>query len=149
LIVFERNTGLEDHAERGIRLDAVVTPELLKSIFFPGTALHDGSVIIRSDRVIAAAVLLPLSKSVDDTKQVLGARHRAALSITEMTDAVAVVVSEETGLISVAHNGRLIRGLDQKRLVQILNAFFKTQLESLPRWRYYGQNIRKRLRLSR
>ncbi|KPK03399.1 MAG: hypothetical protein AMJ56_19195 [Anaerolineae bacterium SG8_19] len=149
LIIFERNTGLEDHAERGIRLDAVVTPELLKSIFFPGTALHDGSVIIRNDQVIAAAVLLPLSKSVDDAKQVLGARHQAALSITEMTDAVAVVVSEETGLISVAHNGRLIRGLDQKRLEQILNAFFKAQLESLPRWRYYGQNLRKRLRLRR
>jgi diadenylate cyclase len=72
---------------------------------------------------------------VDDAKQVLGGRHRAALSITEMTDAVAVVVSEETGLIAVAHNGRLNRGLDQKRSVQILNAFFETQLESLPRWR--------------
>ena len=147
LIVFERNTGLEDHIETGIRLEAIVTPGLLRTIFSPGTVLHDGSVIIRDDRIVAAAVVLPLVKSSGVDRQPLGTRHQAALGITEMTDAIAVVVSEETGLISVAHGGRLIRGLDQRRLEQILKAFFKSQLDTIPGWRTVGQYVLQRLRL--
>jgi diadenylate cyclase len=141
LIVFERNTGLEDHIETGIRLDALVSPDLLASLFYPGTSLHDGSVIIRGDRIVAAAVLLPLEKESAGQDYPLGTRHRAGLSITAMTDAIAVIVSEETGIISVAHNGRLIRGLDQKRLVQILKAFFKPHLTTAPRWQQWVQKF--------
>jgi diadenylate cyclase len=146
LIVFERNTGLEDHIETGIRLDALVTPDLLTTLFYPGTSLHDGSAIIRGDRVIAAAVVLPLEKESAAEEYPLGTRHRAGLSITAMTDAIAVIVSEETGVISVAHNGRLIRGLDQKRLVQILKAFFKPHLTTVPRWRQLAQKFFRRAR---
>lgn len=148
LIVFERNTGLEDHIETGIRLDAIVSPDLLSTIFFPGTPLHDGGVIIRGDKIVAATVVLPLGEGATANRQLLGTRHRAALGITEMTDAIAVIVSEETGLISVAHSGRLIRGLDKIRLEQVLKAFYKSQLEvTIPQWRHTGQTFLKRLRL--
>ena len=146
LIVFERNTGLEDHIETGIRLDALVSADLLTSLFYPGTSLHDGSVIIRGDRIVAAAVLLPLEKESAGQDYPLGTRHRAGLSITAMTDAIAVIVSEETGIISVAHNGRLIRGLDQKRLVQILKAFFKPHLTAAPRWRQFTEKILRQVK---
>lgn len=129
LIIFERYTGLEDHIETGIRLDALVTTSLLLTIFFPGTALHDGGVVIRNGRVVAAGVVLPLGDNNAASKRLLGTRHRAALGITEITDAIVIVVSEETGIISVAHNGQLIRGLDKKRLEQVLRAFYKSQLE--------------------
>ena len=146
LMVLERDTGLEDHIETGIRLDALVTPDLLETIFFPGTTLHDGGVIIRQNKIIAAATVLPLGGGRMANKQLLGTRHRAALGISETTDAVAVVVSEETGLISVAHDGQLIRGLDKKRLEQLLRAFFKAQLSVTPSSRIlFGQNILKRL----
>lgn len=150
LIVFERSTGLAEHIETGIRLDAVITADLLTTIFFPGAALHDGSVIIRDDRIVAAAVVLPLVKEINNgEKQLLGTRHQAALGITSMTDAVAVVVSEETGLISVAHNGRLIRGLDERRLRQLLKAFHKSQLEGTPGWRQIGQDLLESLGLAK
>ena len=128
LIVFERDTGLEDHIETGIRLNALTTPELLTTIFFPNTILHDGGVIIREDKIMAAATVLPLSQDLAPDKS-LGTRHRAALGITETTDAIAVIVSEETGIISVAHDGQLIRGLDKKRLNHLLRAFYKNQLD--------------------
>lgn len=139
LVVFERNTGLEDHIETGIRLDSIVTTSLLMTLFFPGTTLHDGAVIVRKGRIAAAAVVLPLGDNYMSDKRLRGTRHRAALSITEMTDAIAVIVSEETGIISVAHNGQLIRGLDKKRLEQVLRAFYKSQLEvTIPNgWRTY------------
>lgn len=146
LVVFERNTGLENHIETGVRLDAVVTANLLMTIFFPGTSLHDGAVIIRNGRVVAAAVVLPLGDTNRAQKQMLGTRHRAALGITESTDAVVVAVSEETGTISVAHNGQLIRGLDKKRLEQVLKAFYRSQLEdSVPGWTRIYRNVFKRL----
>ncbi|MGB9668244.1 MAG: diadenylate cyclase CdaA [Thermosulfidibacteraceae bacterium] len=115
LIVFERNAGLKNYIESGIILDAVISEELLVTIFIPYSPLHDGAVIIRGDRVAAASCLLPLSIDPTISKQ-FGTRHRAALGISTETDAVAVVVSEETGIISVAVDGKLYRGLDKTSL---------------------------------
>jgi len=128
LIVLERETGLVGHVEIGEMLNSTVTPSLLMTIFYPGTPLHDGAVVIKDDVLVAAAVVLPLGGSLTTDMRLLGTRHRAALGISEVTDAVAVVVSEETGLISVVHDGKMIRGVDQKRLEQLLRAFFKNQL---------------------
>lgn len=121
LIVLERSTGLEEYIETGVQLDSRVTVELLLTIFFPNTALHDGAVIIRNGRIVAAAAVLPLASGTVSDRQ-MGLRHRASIGVTEETDAVAVVVSEETGTISVAHNGRMIRRLDGKRLRKTLQA---------------------------
>ncbi|MFZ5916792.1 MAG: diadenylate cyclase CdaA [Chloroflexota bacterium] len=134
LIVLERETGLGEYIDTGVGMDAAVTPELLETIFFPNTVLHDGAVIIRGDRIVAAACVLPLIEGLPGDRT-LGTRHRAALGVTVGTDAVAVVVSEETGIISIAHNGRMIRRLDGKRLQKILNAFYEPLLRSAwPRW---------------
>ncbi len=114
LIVLEKETGLEDYIDTGIRVDAAPSVELLQGIFFPNSPLHDGAVILRENRVVAAACTLPLAG--ESGKGMLGTRHRAALGITELTDAVSVVVSEETGQVSVASNGRLSQWLDEKRL---------------------------------
>jgi diadenylate cyclase len=124
LIVIERDTGLQDHVDTGVELDSLVAKELLQTIFFPSTALHDGAVIIRGDRIVAAGCVLPLAEViVSDTH--LGTRHRAAVGITEQTDAIAVVVSEETGTISMARNGRIVRHLDERRLSTLLRALLK------------------------
>ncbi|MCX7680359.1 MAG: diadenylate cyclase CdaA [Anaerolineae bacterium] len=134
LIVLERETGLQEFAETGVFLDAAITPELLATIFNPNTVLHDGAVIVRRGRILAAACVLPLSTAFLADRQ-LGLRHRAALGITEESDAIAIVVSEERGAISVAHNGRIIRNLDARRLDAVLQAFFQPALErTLPRW---------------
>jgi diadenylate cyclase len=134
LVVLERETGLQDIIETGVYIDAEVSRDLLLTIFFPNTALHDGAVIIRQDRIVAAACVLPLS-AADGGDRHLGTRHRAALGVTEGSDAITVVVSEETGIISIAHNGRMIRRLDEKRLAKILIAFYRAQFEeSLPGW---------------
>jgi len=134
LIVLERETGLQDIIETGVRIDAEVSQELLVTIFFPNTALHDGAVIIRQDSIVAAGCVLPLSTTNGGERQ-LGTRHRAALGVTEASDAIAVVVSEETGIVSIAHNGRIIRRLDEKRLGKILNALYRAEFEaSLPGW---------------
>jgi diadenylate cyclase len=117
LICIERSTGLQDYAATGVRIDALVSAELLLAIFYPNAPLHDGAVIIRGDRLIAAAVLLPLS---DTAYAELGTRHRAALGLTEQTDAIVLVISEETGTISLAENGRLIRNISEERLRRIL-----------------------------
>ncbi len=132
LIVLERTTGLQDYIETGAKVDAAATSELLQTIFFPNTALHDGAVIIRGDRIVAARCLLPLAEHVPALGH-MGTRHRAALGITEQSDAVALIVSEETGIISVAHDGRMIRRLGQGRLASVLRAF------------YQGQNMRRAL----
>jgi diadenylate cyclase len=150
LVVFERDTGLEDHVETGVRLDALITSDLLRTIFSPGTILHDGAVIVRNDRIVAASVILPLSQSTNAAKKMLGTRHLAALGISEITDAVVVVVSEETGIISLARNGQLIRGLDQKGLEQMLRAFYTShQKVIVPSWRRVSRAILKPLRLFR
>lgn len=115
LMVLERRVGLEDFIETGIRLDAVVTVQLLINVFFPNTPLHDGAVIIRGNRLVAAGCLLPLSERPGLIRP-LGTRHRAAIGLTEVTDALAVVVSEETGTISLAVEARLDRGLTEEEL---------------------------------
>jgi diadenylate cyclase len=117
---------LKDVVERGIKLDALVNSFLLESIFYPGNPLHDGAVVIDGDRILAASCLLPLSQNQDISKR-LGSRHRAALGITEETDALAIVVSEETGSISAARNGRMARRLDEKRLRRILERFYEAR----------------------
>lgn len=124
LIVLERATGLENFADTGVKIDAVITSELLQNIFFRNSPMHDGAVIIRHYRILAAACILPLTSSYMSDRR-LGLRHRAAIGITEATDALAVVVSEEHGTISIAHNGRIIRRLDAARLEMILRAFYQ------------------------
>ncbi len=119
LIVLERRTGLNDVIESGIKVDAFVTVQLLITTFFPNTPLHDGAVVVRGNRLMAAGCLLPLSEN-PNLSRTLGTRHRAALGLTEATDAVAVVVSEETGAISVARDGQLARGLAEEELKVML-----------------------------
>lgn len=124
LIVVERETGLQDYVDRGVPLDATLTRQLLINIFYPNSPLHDGAAIIRHDRILSARCVLPLSDNVDIGGQ-LGTRHRAGMGITEESDAVAVIVSEETGQISVAHNGRLYRNLDPERLRRVLRTLLR------------------------
>ena len=122
LIVFHGVTGLGDVIERGVRVDGEVSSELLSTIFFPNTPLHDGAVIVQGDRVVAAACVLPLTdRELSDSQ--LGTRHRAAIGVSEQSDALVVVVSEETGRISVARNGRIIR-LEANRLRSVLSDFY-------------------------
>jgi len=119
LIVIEREIGLKNYVESGIKLDAFLTYDLLVSIFNPNSSLHDGAVIIQGDRISAAACFLPLTLDPYLSKE-LGTRHRAAIGITEETDAVAVVVSEETGTISAVYEGEITRNLDGSRLLRYL-----------------------------
>lgn len=128
LIVLQRFDSLSDYVKTGVLLEAQVTAELLLQVFYPNTPLHDGAVIISGDRLVAAACVMPLSASgvlTRSPERQMGLRHRAALGISEVTDAVAVVVSEETGSISVVHGGRMIRRLDSERLENILRTFFR------------------------
>ncbi len=115
LIVLERETGLKDIIETGIKIDGKVTAELLINIFMPRSPLHDGATIIKGNMVAAAGCFLPLTENPNLSKE-LGTRHRAALGLTEVSDAIAIVVSEETGVISLAHEGKLTRYLDEKTL---------------------------------
>ena len=121
IIAVEREIGMRAIIEAGTSLDSQVTPELLATIFYPQTPLHDGGVVIRGDRVVAAGCVFPLSQR-DELSKSLGTRHRAAIGVTEDTDAVVIVVSEETGSISLAFKGRLSRGLDGDRLNRMLAA---------------------------
>ncbi|MFH1183632.1 MAG: diadenylate cyclase CdaA [Chloroflexota bacterium] len=138
LIVLKRLDNLDDHIQSGVRLNARVTAELLLQIFYPNTPLHDGATVIAGSKVAAAACVLPLSSSgilnrLPDRQ--MGLRHRAALGISEASDAIAVVVSEETGAISVAHAGRMIRRIDADRLGNILMAFFRpSAMEPANHW---------------
>jgi diadenylate cyclase len=144
LIILERETGLQEFVDSGVRLDAIITSDLLLTIFDPHTMLHDGAVVVRRGRVVAAACVLPLSTAFLADRQ-LGLRHRAAIGVTEESDAIAVVVSEERGSISIAHNGRIIRNLDAKRLEAVLQAFFQPVLErAWPRWSTRMQQARGR-----
>jgi diadenylate cyclase len=119
LIVFERETGLENLAATGIPVNGDVTGEMLATIFIPGSPLHDGAVIIRESRIIAAGCVLPLADTLPGVGR-MGTRHRAALGLTMQSDAVVLIVSEETGLISIAHDGKIYRGLDQAKLHEML-----------------------------
>lgn len=119
LIILERETGLTDYTETGISIDAIVTSELLINIFIPNTPLHDGAVMIRRNRVVAASCFLPLTDRQDVSKE-LGTRHRAALGMAEQSDAVSIIVSEETGQISVAVGNTLTRNLDEQSFREYL-----------------------------
>lgn len=133
LIILQRLDSLDDYIQTGVRMNARVTPEILLQIFYPNTPLHDGGVIIVGSQIAAASCVMPLSASgvLNRTpERQMGLRHRAALGTSEVSDAIAVVVSEETGSISVAHAGRLLRRLDPERLENILTAFFSPQMES-------------------
>lgn len=131
LMVIERETGLQDYASRGVAIDAAVSRQLLVTIFFPNSPLHDAAVLIRNDRIVAASVVLPLTDNISAMSQ-LGTRHRAGIGVTEDSDALAVIVSEETGFISVAHHGRLIRNLDQERLRRVLRSLAKIDRPQRP-----------------
>ena len=128
LIVIQRMDNLDQYVETGVQMRAHVSPELLLQIFYPDTPLHDGAVIIADERIVAAACVMPLSASgiLNRTpERQLGLRHRAALGISEVSDAVSVVVSEQSGSISISHAGRMIRHIDPERLENILTAFFR------------------------
>jgi diadenylate cyclase len=130
LIVIQRLDSLEQYIETGVQMRAHVTPELLLQIFYPDTPLHDGAVIIAKGRVVAAACVMPLSASGvlnRSPERQMGLRHRAALGISEISDAVSVVVSEQSGSISISHAGRMIRRIDPERLENILTAFFRPE----------------------
>jgi diadenylate cyclase len=127
LIVMQRHDDLEDYVKTGVRLNAAVTAEILLQIFYPNTPLHDGAVIMHRDRILAASCVMPLSSSgilTRSPERQMGLRHRAALGISEVSDAIVVVVSEETGTVTIVHGGRMIRRLDTERLESILRAFF-------------------------
>ncbi|MCS7215355.1 MAG: diadenylate cyclase CdaA [Thermodesulfovibrio sp.] len=128
LIVFERDISLSEYIEIGVPLDAKVTKELLMSIFHPTSPIHDGAVIIKGNKIMAAGCFLPIKLGADLSKT-YGTRHRAALGITEETDAVAVIISEETGAISLAVNGQLESNLDMEKLRQKLTNLFTTERE--------------------
>ncbi|MFQ5434666.1 MAG: diadenylate cyclase CdaA [Anaerolineae bacterium] len=126
LIVFERDTGLQEYIDTGILLNSEVSPELLTTIFNKHTERHDGAIIIRNEKIAAASCVMPLSaSSLTDRK--MGLRHRAGLGISEVSDAIAVIVSEETGQISIADNGRIIRRLDPSRLDAILEKYLQNR----------------------
>lgn len=129
LIAIERQTGLSDFIETGTVLEAKLSSELLKNIFFPNTPLHDGAVIIRNDRIMAAGCYLPLSENPFISKE-LGTRHRAGIGLSEVSDAVMVIVSEETGQISLALSGVLERNISEERLVTRLYEELKTPEKS-------------------
>ncbi len=123
LLVFERQTGLEDVIETGTRLNAEVSAPLLENIFEPNSPLHDGAAVIRDDQVIAAACILPLAEASGVSRE-LGTRHRAAVGISENTDAAVVVISEETGIVSMARDGVLKRPLSTDELKAFLNDYY-------------------------
>ncbi|HBM80242.1 MAG: diadenylate cyclase CdaA [Clostridiales bacterium] len=127
LIVIEQETGLNDYIETGVKLDALLTSQLLENIFVVNTPLHDGAVIIRNNRIVAAACFLPLTQNYDINRK-LGTRHRAALGISENSDAIVIVVSEETGNISLAINGKLSRNYNSERLKDILTRIIKHRM---------------------
>jgi len=128
LIVIERNTGLQEYADRGVVLEARLSVALLLNIFFTNAPLHDMAVIIREGRILAANVVLPLSENVVGATR-YGTRHRAALGISEQSDAIAVIVSEETGSISVATSGRIVRHLNEARLRKLLGELLNVPLQ--------------------
>lgn len=137
LMVLERRTGLQDFIDTGIKVDALITVQLLINLFFPNSPLHDGAAIIRGNRVMAAGCLLPLSENVS-VSRALGTRHRAGLGIAEQTDAVAIIVSEETGTISLARDGEMVRGLSEEELKAALLSLVaaKPARATMP-WRWW------------
>jgi diadenylate cyclase len=140
LMAVEREIGFRGVADTGVRIEAKATPELLTTIFFPNTPLHDGGVVLRGDQIVAAACVFPLTQR-QGLSASTGMRHRAAMGLTEDSDAVVVVVSEETGEISVAHRGHLVQGLDPDGL----RAFLTTTLTSVGRRTNWLANLVPRI----
>jgi diadenylate cyclase len=132
LVVLERATGLQDYSETGVPVNGKLTAELLASIFMTRSPLHDGAVIVRGGQILAAACLLPLEESAERGAHRYGMRHRAALSISAQTDAIVVVVSEETQAISIAAGGRIIGALDEERLRRVLSSLLRSRIQPLP-----------------
>jgi diadenylate cyclase len=128
LIALERNTGLRNFVETGTRIDAKLSAELLVTLFSPGSPLHDGAAIVREDTVIAASCILPLSAN-PRTGATLGTRHRAGLGLSEETDAAVIIVSEQTGKISIAFRGRIHQALDEGELRSELSRIFRVRAE--------------------
>lgn len=124
LLVMERETGLQEYIETGTKLNADISSELLVSVFEPNTPLHDGAVLIREDKIVAASCFLPLSESPSIEKE-LGTRHRAAIGISEISDALVIVISEETGAISLVFNGRMTRNIDAETLGKLLTRMYR------------------------
>ncbi len=145
LIVFERSTGLSELIESGIRMESKITSELLINIFTPNTPLHDGAVIIRSNQIMAAGCYLPLSENPFISKE-LGTRHRAAIGVSEVTDAVSVTVSEETGQVSLSLGGMIVRDINEESLISKLfeeltpktNGFTKERVTVSSLWKRKG-----------
>ncbi|MBU9710728.1 diadenylate cyclase CdaA [Evansella tamaricis] len=140
LISLERETGMNDYVETGIAMNAKLTSELLINVFIPNTPLHDGAVILKNNEIMAAGCYLPLSENPFISKE-LGTRHRAALGVSEVTDAITLIVSEETGAISVTKNGELHRNLDEEALRTLLeNELMKQEGNgSSSRWQWRGK----------
>ncbi|MGG3451071.1 MULTISPECIES: diadenylate cyclase CdaA [Bacillaceae] len=141
LISIEKETGMNDYIETGIPMQSVITSELLINIFIPNTPLHDGAVIIQKDQIAAAACYLPLSENPFISKE-LGTRHRAALGISEVTDSLTIIVSEETGAISVTRNGDLYRNLTEEEFEDILEHQLLSGIEKSEtsnRWTWKGR----------
>lgn len=128
LIVLEQDVGLMEYVDKGVRIDGVVSKELLLTIFFDKTMLHDGAVVIANNRIVSAASVLPLTEQQELSK-IFGTRHRAALGLSEITDAIIIVVSEETGDVSLARSGRLQRMYDLKMLSSMLTDLYKDRAE--------------------
>lgn len=134
LIAIEQDTGLGDIIDNGIKIDAIVSSALLENIFVVNTPLHDGATIIRGDRITASGCVLPLTGSKDISKK-LGTRHRAALGLSEVSDSLILIVSEETGTISLALNGKLVRNYDKERLQKILIKILSSKIEKKQSWK--------------
>ena len=124
LVVFEQRTGLKDVIETGTQLDSVISAPLLENIFEPNTPLHDGAVIIRGTRIMSASCMLTTLSESSSISRDLGTRHRAAIGISETTDAIVLIVSEETGVISMAREGKLTRHLDAAAINEILSSMY-------------------------
>jgi diadenylate cyclase len=127
LIVIERETALGEYAATGVELDGLLSKDLLEQVFHPNTRLHDGAAIVRGNRLLAAGCQLPLSETIR-AGQPFGMRHRAAVGITEKTDAVVVVISEQSGQISIANNGRLVGNMDEAKLIKVLGILYRPPL---------------------
>jgi diadenylate cyclase len=145
LFAIEQSIQLQEAVESGIVVDCVATPEMLETIFFPNNAIHDGGVIIKGDRIAYAACIFPLTQRQDLNKS-LGTRHRAAIGLSEETDAVIVVVSEETGTISHAYKGQFVRGVSLEQLRAFLSSVLLPSAKSRNRLDALRSGIRKRLK---
>jgi diadenylate cyclase len=144
LMALERSTELDDFVESGIVVDCEATPEMLETIFFPNNAVHDGGVIIRGDRILKAACIFPLTQRQDLSKS-LGTRHRAAIGLSEETDAVVVAVSEETGAVSYTCRGQLVHGISREELRSFLTSVF-VPAEDTTSWTAAWLRLMNRLR---